>query len=145
MIQFAKAFSTPQVSNRVFVYRMIVAGMVILMAVAHLFTFEKFPDVMAQFFGAWAPVVCALIVVSEVAVVPYLLMLPLSPLAKMISKIAGFFVLAMWVLLMIVAYGMVSDNAGLLGATVSLPSGMLAFLWSGVQLALFTQIIIEDR
>ena len=78
------------------------------MVVAQLFTFEKFPEVIAVF------------------ALPFLLSMRLSPLMRVISMVSGWIVAAAWlaVSIRLVATGSDTDNGGLLGATVALAPGV---------------------
>ena len=105
------------------------AGVFVVMAVAQLFTFEKFPAVIE---GMWLPgggfmssVRAALVVVFEVGAVPFLLSMRLSPAMRFVSMVSGWLAIAAWLGASVwqnVAPGVVS-NSGLLGATVKLPVG----------------------
>jgi hypothetical protein len=101
------------------------AGLIIVMVVAQLFTFEKFPDVvvaMALPYGdAFAQFRAASIVTLEVAALPFLLSMRLSRLARIISMIAGWMVIAAWTFVALWTYGF-DVNSGFLGATIPLGS-----------------------
>jgi hypothetical protein len=103
---------------------MILAGFIILMVVAQLFSFEKFPEVLANISiidDSFASVWAAIIVVLEVAALPFLLRMVLSPLARTCSMVAGWLVTAVWVVLTIAAASL--SVSPLLGATVPLVGG----------------------
>ena len=100
------------------------------MVVAQLFTFEKFPEVIAVM-GLPGDILvadlrAALIVVFEVFALPFLLSMRLSPLMRVISMVSGWIVAAAWlaVSIRLVATGSDTDNGGLLGATVALAPGV---------------------
>jgi hypothetical protein len=105
------------------------AGVFVLMAVAQLFTFEKFPETIN---AMWLPggdslssVWAALITTLEVGAVPFLLAMRLSPLMRICSMVAGWLVIATWLIVTLLQnLGQnVVVNSGLLGATVKLPVG----------------------
>lgn len=105
------------------------AGVFIVMAVAQLFTFEKFPDVIT---AMWLPggedfssVRAALIVCLEVGAIPFLLAMRLSPAARILSMVSGWCAILAWFaasILQNINSGVIA-NSGLLGATVKLPVG----------------------
>lgn len=111
------------------------ACVLILMAVAQLFTFEKFPDVIA---GFWLPgglplphILAALFVIGEVIALPFLLFMRLSPAMRIVSMMAGWLVVAAWLAVSLwqnVTMNSTIANNGLLGATVSLPVGWWSVL-----------------
>lgn len=114
---------------------LLLAGIVIVMLVGQLFTFEKFPAVLQSlgFFSsdASSKVVSALIVIFELAALPFLLRLRLSPLMRICSMVAGWLILLYWFVTSIclnVSLN-ISDNSGVLGDTISVPVGvwMLTF------------------
>jgi len=104
-----------------------------LMAVAQLFSFEKFPDV----FGLTLPgreasahVYAALIVTLEVAAVPFLLSMRLSFAMRVVSMLAGWCVVTAWFIVTLwenITHAI--PNTGLLGATASLPIGWWSVLF----------------
>jgi hypothetical protein len=105
------------------------AGVFVVLAVAQLFTFEKFADVIS---AMWLPggdglssVRAALIVALEVGAVPFLLAMRLSPAMRVVSMLSGWCAIAAWFVATI--YQNFSTNvivnSGLLGATVKLPVG----------------------
>lgn len=105
------------------------AGVFVIMAVAQLFTFEKFADVIS---AMWLPggdgvssVRAALIVALEIGAVPFLLAMHLSPLMRICSMAAGWMAIAAWFATTIFQNisSSVIVNSGLLGATVKLPVG----------------------
>ena len=105
------------------------AGVFVVMAVAQLFTFEKFPEVITAMWlpgdELFSPVRAAVIVTLEVAAVPFLLSMRLSPAMRFISMVAGWMAIVAWLVATIwqnISSGVIS-NSGLLGASVSLPVG----------------------
>jgi hypothetical protein len=104
------------------------AAVLVVMAVAQLFTFEKFPHVISQM---WLPyselssVYAAFIVTFEVAALPFLLSMRLSPAMRAVSMVAGWLSVLVWlaVALWENLSGNVTANGGFLGDTLSLPVG----------------------
>jgi hypothetical protein len=122
---------------------MILAAFLIIMVVGQLFTYEKFAEVIDafDFFSdkEISMIVAALIVVFEVASLPFLLKMRLSPLARVVSMAAGWLVLLFW-------FGMsvwlnitfsLAPNSGVLGDTVHLPIG-------GWMVSFFGALILLD-
>jgi len=109
---------------------LLLAGILLVMAVAQLFTFEKFPDVL-MLLGlplnkASATLVAALIVTLEVAAQPFLLGMLLSPAAQSGSMAAGWLVVAWWLIVSVAANVAGGAASGFLGATIPLPAGWWA-------------------
>jgi hypothetical protein len=105
------------------------AGVFVMMVVAQLFTFEKFPEVISAMWlmpdQSLTSVKAAIIVALEVAAIPFLLAMRLSPLMRIFSMAAGWLVIAAW-LIVTLCQNLSSNviaNSGLLGATVKLPVG----------------------
>lgn len=99
------------------------------MAVAQLFTFEDFPGVIAQMDlpggEAFASIYAAFIVTVEIAALPFLLSMRLSPAARIVSMIAGWVAIAGWLFLSLWVNAVQPStvDSGLLGATVSITAG----------------------
>lgn len=112
-----------------------VAAVFVILAVAQLYSYEDFPDVVASLWlpggRIYADVWAALIVTLEVAALPFLLAMQLSPAARVVSMVAGWGVVALW--LGIFVWENVTTNAivnsGVLGATIpTMPSWWLVVL-----------------
>ncbi len=111
---------------------MLLAAILIAMVVAQLFTFEKFPDVIAHMGlpagNDFAALRAALIAILEVASVPFLLGMRLSHLARIVSMVAGWMVVIAWTFASVWTYG-AGVNGGLLGATIPLRSAWWTILF----------------
>lgn len=116
------------------------AACFIILAVAQLYKYEDFPDVIKGFGlsggATWASMYAALIVVGEVLAVPFLLRMPLSPAMRIVSMVSGWLVIAGWLVVALASNvtGYVG-NSGVLGATVPVVSGwwtVFAFIAMGV-------------
>jgi len=109
---------------------LVLAAFLILMAVGQLFTYEKFAEVIKGLGftsnDVTASLVAALLVVFEVAAVPFLLRMRLSPLARFLSMLSGWMVLVFWISLSLWLNFTLSmaSNAGVLGDTIKLPAGI---------------------
>lgn len=108
---------------------LLLAGILVAMIVAQLFTFEDFSDVIAKMGlpggEAFAGIRAALIVTLEVAALPFLLSMRLSPAARLVSMGAGWGVIVAWLFASVwinVTHPSIA-NSGLLGATVSVAPG----------------------
>lgn len=106
---------------------LVLAALLIVMVAGQLFTYEKFADVIDSlgFLSDRAPatLVAALIVIFEVAMLPFLLRMKLSPLARILSMAAGWIVVVFWLSLSLwlnITLSLAS-NGGVLGDTVKLP------------------------
>lgn len=105
------------------------AGIFILLAVAQLYSFEDFPEVIASL---WLPggrplatLLAALLVTGEVLALLFLLSMRLSPAMRVVSMVAGWLVVATWLKLAIIVTFTANavTNSGVLGATVPLAPG----------------------
>lgn len=110
------------------------AAILIIMAVAQLFTFEKFAGVFAAMWlpgsDTAAPIYAAVITVLEVMALPFLLLMSISPLMRVASMVSGWLVVAFWFSVMLwqnLTINVIGNN-GLLGATVHLPVGWWSVL-----------------
>ena len=121
------------------------------MAVAQLYSFEDFPDVIRSFAlpggGSFAYVLASLVVTFEVLAVPFLLYMRISPLMRIVSMACGllsalvWFVIALWINLTINNI----TNVGLLGATIPLPTGWWMLIVTMILLALIVTAIRTNR
>jgi len=108
---------------------LLLAAIITVMAVAQLFTFERFGEVIVGMglpvSATWGQVIAAFIVTLEVLALPFLLFMRLSHLMRVISVVSGWlvvkawFILSIWVNIVTPA----SSNTGLLGATVPVAVG----------------------
>jgi hypothetical protein len=114
---------------------LLLAAIFLLMAVAQLFSFEKFIPLLTSFnlpggeFTAY--MLASVIVVGEVAALPFLLRMELSPLMRFASTISSWIVLILWFVVQAglnVSHSKAVNN-GLFGASVHLPIGWWAVLF----------------
>jgi hypothetical protein len=120
MIHFAKTNPPDMINQKVWVVRVLTAGILVVMVVAQLFTYETF----AAFFhyaGNWSAVIAAWIVTLEIAALPYLLSMPLSGAARLASRLAGWIIAVVWLVGSLSLLS--SEESGILGTVVSIPSG----------------------
>jgi hypothetical protein len=105
------------------------AAILVIFAVAQLFTFDNFLILIESFWmpggKTFAYLLGSSIVVSEVLAIPFLLQIKLSPLMRIISMVMSWLVPLLWFIISI--WLMVTINAvsnfGLLGTTVDLLPG----------------------
>jgi hypothetical protein len=100
------------------------AALLVVMVTAQLFRYEEFAAVFKGLLpGEVASVLVALIVVFEVAALPFLLGMRLSVLARWVSMVAGWIVASGWTILGVWTTIVDIDNSGILGATVVIHPG----------------------
>lgn len=136
MTFFVKATSAPKPKTETIQpVSLALAGVFILIAVAQLFTFEKFSSVITNMWivggDAFAPVWAAIIVTLEVTAVPFLFMMQLSPAARFVSMVAGWLSIALWLGIFIwqnTEHAVVA-NSGILGDTLRVPPGWWSVLF----------------
>src|ERR1700757_4232033 len=106
------------------------AGVLTVMAVGQLFSFEKFTPLIDSY---WLPgghgtgmLVACLIVITEVFALPFLLRMDLSPLMRWFSLVCSALVPLLWlsILLFEMSTHWILLNSGLFGTKVAIPSGM---------------------
>jgi len=117
------------------------AAIFVVMAVAQLYKFEEFPDVIAVLGlpggHTWAPTYAALFVAGEVLALPFLLRMTLSPAMRVVSMVSGWLVIAGWMIVTVVGNVMAGQllNGGILGATIPVALGwwqMFIFVALGI-------------
>lgn len=118
------------------------AGIVTIMVVAQLFTFEDFLVLMTSFNfpgGAiYAHLVAAVLVSIEVLALPFLLRMPLSPAFRWVSIVCGWLVALIWIKITVwlVMQGGVVMNVGFFGTAIEVMSGYGA-VFMGIAFAIF--------
>lgn len=111
------------------------AGIVLVMALGQLFSFEKFIPLIESYElpgGAGTALIVACVLVTlEVFALPFLLRMQLSKLMRTVSMVAGWLVVTAWLKLVVWANLTVNevDNIGLFGVHVPLPVGWWAVLF----------------
>lgn len=120
-----------------------VAAVFVLLVVAQLFTFEKFIPLVASFGVEGgepvAQLLVSILVTLEVAAVPFLLRMRISPLARLVSMVSGWLAVSMLLISQIIlnAFAGSATSNGLLGATIELPVGW----WSVALMAGFAVLV----
>lgn len=131
--------STPAVkpkTKNIQVVSLSAAALFVLMSVAQLFRFEEFPQTIADM---WLPgdmsaaiVIAACTVTLEVLALPFLLAMRLSHAMRVVSMVAGWIVIGLWLVILILQNisSSIIANSGLLGATVPIPVGWwMVLVW----------------
>lgn len=113
------------------------AILLIVMAVAQLFTFEEFIELITSFnlplaSGALVFVIPPLLVVSEVFALPFLLRMPLSRAFRWLSMILGWLAAFLWVFITgwVVLTAQPVEAIGFVGTVAPLTPGWWAVLIS---------------
>lgn len=105
------------------------AAVFVVLAVAQLYSYEEYPTVIASL---WLPggvqfayLFAGLIVALEVAAVPFLLRMHLSPAMRVVSMMSGWLVVSVWLAVSLWLNLTVNavTNSGVLGATVPVMPG----------------------
>jgi len=118
----------PKTNNTIWVSLALAAIMVVL-AVAQLYKFEHFPEVIANLGlpggAAWSSIYAALLVVGEVMALPFLLRMTLSPAMRVASMVSGWLVIAGWLCIAVWSNLGIDGgvNSGVLGATIPIVLG----------------------
>jgi hypothetical protein len=108
------------------------AGIITVMVVAQLFTFEALIELFVSFgmpFGETVPyIVAAVLVVSEVFALPFLLRMPLSKAFRWVSMVSGWMVASIWVKLSVwvLFADPTPETVGFLGTVVNTMPGLWA-------------------
>jgi hypothetical protein len=112
------------------------AAILVVMAVAQLFSFDQFLKLVASFDfpgGArYAYFITSFLVVAEVFALPFLLRMPLSPAFRWLSMVLGWLAALIWTQLTIwlVVKDSFANNVGFLGTVVNLMPGWWAIFFS---------------
>lgn len=118
------------------------AGILVLLAVTQLFTFDDFLKLFASFelpgSAQFTHFLAAFIVAAEVFAIPFLLRIALSPAFRWFSMFLGWVVAAIWMYITIFLYATHSliNTVGFLGTVVNVMPGWWAILLS-VSFAIF--------
>lgn len=115
---------------------LLLAGILTIMVVLQLFSFEKFIPLIESYGlpggHGTATLVAGILVVTEVFALPFLLQMPLSKLMRIVSMVCGWLAVSLWFKLSLwanlTANGI--DNMGFFGASVNLPVGWWAVLFT---------------
>lgn len=112
------------------------AGILVVMVVAQLFSFEEFLAVVASFGypggESVAYLLAAFLVSAEVFALPFLLRMSLSTAFRWVSMVSGWLVATIWLVTSawIVQTNAVVESIGFLGATIPITPGWWAVFMS---------------
>lgn len=139
MIFFVSAIPAPQPKTKnVSKVALLFGGLILIMTIAQLFHFEKFIPLIEDFDlpggELTAHLFAASIVTLEVASLPFLLRMYLSPAMRFVSMISGWIVVILWLFVQIYLNLQHSstENSGLLGVAVPIETGWwVVFMLAG--------------
>ena len=122
-----------QISSQ-YAARLLLASYILIMLLLQLFTFEKFPEILAVagVMSPWNYIGAVKLVILELLAVPYLIDLRLPDVPRLASKVSG--LLALGLATAFEVLGFINGQTLIFGATLDLPSGswtlyLLAALW----------------
>lgn len=124
-------------TERVKQISLLYAVLLVIMAVAQLYTFDTFVELVSEYNlplgGTLAFIVAPLLVVFEVFALPFLLRMKLSPAFRVVSMACGWLVALLWLFItvwLVTTYQPV-ETVGFLGTVGTLAPGWWAVLVSG--------------
>lgn len=136
---FVSAQAAKPASTSAQVAGIVYAGVLTLLALAQLYTFEKFieilPSAVSSEGGVALYLLAPLIVVLEIFSLPYLLRLTVSPAFRFVSRVFGWLVPIFWVGIGILS-GVAIENTGILGDVIAVAG--LTTISMGLLLFAFT-------
>jgi hypothetical protein len=134
--------AAPARSEPVKITALVFAGILIVMAIGQLFSFEKFIPLIGDYMlpggERTATIIASLIVISEVFALPFLLRMRLSPLMRWVSLSFNLAIVTIWLLLgLTVMVGNIDlSNSGLIGTKVAIPGGLIQMIVTSILTAL---------
>lgn len=121
-----------------------VAGLFIVMLLAQLFSYEDFAITLGGLMpfsnSSLLSITAAMVVLTELLALPYLLGMYLSPLMRIVSGSLGAGISVFWMFTSFTNSH--AGNSGLFSTTIELPGGILATAWS---LLLFVGMVLIIR
>lgn len=122
-------------------------GMLVLMLLAQLFSFENFVSILALVLAyndqQLVAISTALVTAAELFALPYLLGMKLSSLMRVLSAALGGAVVLFWLFTSLTNAH--AENSALFGDTLALPGGIVAVLWSLVLIGAYVYVVIHER
>lgn len=122
-----KKTSTQRPISVVYIVRLIVAGYILVIALSQLFSFDKFPAMLAGLPGVMAVVCAIVLVVTEVGALPFLLAMDVSARLRKVSAVMG--VVALLLLTLLEGVAFCHGVSMIFGATFDLPGGSWSLLF----------------
>ena len=122
-----KKTSTKRPMSVVQIIRFIVAGYILVIVLSQLFSFDKFPAMLAGLPGVMAVVCAIILVVTEVGALPFLLAIDISGRLRKVSAVMG--VVALLLLTLLEGMAFCHGVSMIFGATFDLPGGSWSLLF----------------
>lgn len=122
-----KKTSTQRPISVVHIVRLIVAGYILVIALSQLFSFDKFPAMLAGLPGVMAVVCAIVLVVAEIGALPFLLAMDVSARLRKASAVMG--VVALLLLTLLEGMAFCHGVSMIFGATFDLPGGSWSLLF----------------
>lgn len=134
---FVKA-SAPVAAKNIWATRVAIgfAGLLVVMIVAQLYSFEHFLLIMRDFaLPGGVPAsyfLAAFIVAAELLALPFLLRMQLSIAMRWLSMVLGWLVAATWlgIIVFLMATESTVTNSGLMGDVVAIAPGVVSVIWA---------------
>ena len=111
------------------IVRRIIAGYILVIVLSQLFSFDKFPSMLAGLPGMLAAVCAIVLVVTEVGALPFLLAMDISARLRKVSAVMG--VVALLLLTLLESMAFCHGVSMIFGATFDLPGGSWSLLFLG--------------
>lgn len=118
---------TKQPMSVVQIVRRIIAGYILVIVLSQLFSFDKFPSMLAGLPGMLAAVCAIVLVVTEVGALPFLLAMDVSARLRKVSAVMG--VVALLLLTLLESMAFCHGVSMIFGATFDLPGGSWSLLF----------------
>lgn len=122
-----KKTSTKRPISVVQIVRLIVAGYILVIVLSQLFSFDKFPAMLAGLPSVMAAVCAIVLVVAEVGALPFLLAMDVSARLRKVSAMMG--VMALLLLTLLESMAFCHGVSMIFGATFDLPGGSWSLLF----------------
>lgn len=122
-----KKTATKQPMSVVQIVRRIIAGYILVIVLSQLFSFDKFPGVLAGMSNVMAVVCAIILVITEVGALPFLLAMDVSARSRKVSAVMG--VVALLLLTLLEGMAFYHGVSMIFGATFDLPGGSWSLLF----------------
>ena len=109
------------------IIRLIVAGYILVIVLSQLFSFDKFPAMLAGMPGVMAVVCAIVLVITEIGALPFLLAMDVSVRLRKVSAVMG--VVALLLLTLLEGMAFHHGVSMIFGATFDLPGGSWSLLF----------------
>lgn len=109
------------------IIQLIVAGYILVIVLSQLFSFDKFPAMLAGMPGVMAVVCAIILVITEVGALPFLLAMDISARLRKVSAAMG--VVALLLLTLLEGMAFCHGVSMIFGATFDLPGGSWSLLF----------------